>query len=80
MSGRTSAAASVRPTIRPEGSWWSSTAALTSRPSTGNDMTIEVPSTPPPPIPALNPPAKSWAAARLKGPIGSISKAVTGPV
>jgi len=40
-------------------------------------MTIEVPSTPPPPIPAVNPPAKSWAAARLKGPIGSISNAVS---
>jgi hypothetical protein len=46
----------------------SSIAALASRPSTGNASEMELAPTPPPPMPAGKPPAKSRAAARLNGP------------
>ena len=76
-----SGGASVRPTTTPSSRWWTTTAALEDHPgaSTGNAMTIDVPSTPPPPMPGVNPPAKSCAEARSNGPRGTTSKVVIGP-
>src|SRR6185369_15429460 len=54
----------------PSPSCQSSIAPLSSPPSTGKASVIESAPTPPPPIPAGKPPAKSRAAARLNGPRG----------
>ena len=51
-------------------------AALARQPSTGNVMSSPV-DVPWAPIPAANPPAKSWAAASENGPLGSIVNDVT---
>jgi hypothetical protein len=60
----------------PSGACQTSMAALSRQPSTGNVMSNPV-AVPCAPIPAANPPAKSWAVASENGPLGSSVNDVT---